>query len=154
MQTKRWWFIAACMLPFALLGIWSALLMRSARAAHHGLDHCAIWTLEIGRTLEAFEDLHLRASRLMEAPSLTPGSVSVESAEEALRDTRQELGRRTSWESDPRLDALDQTLKEYINQLHQIQTTLLSQEKRQSGSARAEASNAAKAALTHLDHRH
>ncbi len=90
----------------------------------------------------------------MEAPSLTVGSATVESAEAALRDARQELGRRTSWESDSRLDALDQALKQYINQLDQIQTALLAWEKSQPGPGRVEASNAVKAALTHLDHRH
>ncbi len=154
LHAKRWWFIAACMVPFALLGLWSALLMRSARAAQHGLDHCAVWTLEIGRTLEAFEDLNLKASRLMEAPSLTAGTSSVESAKEALRDARQELGRRTSWESDLRLDALDQALKEDLDQLDQVQTALLAREKPKTGPEKAEASNAIKAALAHLDHRH
>ena len=35
---RRRWFIAVCLVPFALLGIWSILLIRSARAAHHELN--------------------------------------------------------------------------------------------------------------------
>ncbi|MBL0210782.1 MAG: hypothetical protein IPQ13_07740 [Holophagaceae bacterium] len=151
---RRRWFIAACLVPFALLGIWSILLVRSARAAHHELDHCTIWTLETGRHLEAFETLHQRTSPLLSAPSIAREIASVDAASDALIRSREELARRTSGEWDASMAAVDGVVKRYATQVDLFMRSALAWEKAQPGPGKAEALATARVALAHLDHRH
>ncbi len=152
-KAKRRWFIAACLVPFLLLGVWSIFLIRSARAAHHELDHCTIWTLEVGRHLEVFEALHQKASQLLDAPSIAQGIASVDEASDALRRSREELARRTSGEWDAALVAVDKALVAYAAQVELLETSALAWEKTQPGPERTGALAAARSALAHLDHR-
>ena len=151
---RRRWFIAACMVPFILLGVWSVLLIRSARAAHHELDHCTIWTLEAGRHLEAFEALHQKATPLLSASTIAREIASVDAASDALHRSREELARRTSGEWDASMAAVDGAVKRYTAQVNLFEETALAWEKAQPGLGKTEALTTARVALAHLDHRH
>lgn len=120
--TKRWLWLA-CGAPFVLLLAWSLLLIGGERRAQAGLQHCATWTQANGEYLEAFEQLHLQATTVLQGTASQTAMVALEAARRAVQDTRHELGRKVFGEEDERLDSVDRSLRDYLSAFDQACAT-------------------------------
>ncbi|MBI3130299.1 MAG: PAS domain S-box protein [Acidobacteria bacterium] len=150
---QRRWIITLCLVPFALLCIWSAVLIPSTRAVHHEMDHCTAWNQEIGRHRDVFESLHARASSLLTAPNVGIEAAGLDAAFAAFERSRETLGQKTHGEPDPSLAAVDQAVREYGRQMNLAREEALDWFRASPGIQNDAALSAAREAFAHLDHR-
>ena len=150
----RRWIITACLVPFALLCIWSAVLIPNTRAVNHEIDHCTTWNQEIGRHRDVFESLHARASSLLTSSNAGVEAAGIDATVTVFERSRETLGQRTHGEGDPSLEALDQAVREYGRQIRLAREAALKWFHAQAGVQREAAFSAASEVFAHLDHRH
>ncbi len=148
------WVISACLVPFALLFIWSARLIPSTRAVHHEMDHCTAWVQEIGSYREVFELLHAKASSLKSSPNAGVEAAGLDATFTALQRSRESLRQRTHGESDSTLEVLDQAVSEYSHQLNVAREEALKGSRMPPDSGKDSVHSSAREAFAHLDHRH
>lgn len=153
-RTRRLLVLGAVALPFLGLLVWSGLLIRATREAFTSFAHCSTWTLETSRHLEVVEEVHEKASRLLHAQNPTVETATLEAAIDRLSASRGELGRRTSEEADPFLEAVDQAIRDYLAQVDQMRSLVLEVSRLSEGRVKTERKLEAFAAHAHLDHQH
>lgn len=140
-------------LPLVLLGLWSARLLPQSFEAHHEVQHCTSWVLELEQFRQTFERLHQKGLVL---PS--GGRIQVEEAglaqelESFLRFERR-IEERTAADGADLGDLLNAATA-YIQQVNQVREAVAAWQGETDTTRRQSAFEGISVAIAHLGHRH